>query len=115
MIGGVLACAPVSWMVEIPVKLPWTKASVPWRIGMSSLTSIRTRTLLGSSGHSSISFTSPAGTPENETGDPFASPSTLCGKKMSYCRFDPSLICASQTMNRPSAASNASVTAPTQM
>ena len=48
---------------DTPVKLPCTVAVVPTVIGTFSSTLTRTRTKLGSCGHSSILVTCPAGTP----------------------------------------------------
>ena len=58
-------------------------AVVPWMIGVSASTEIRTRTNCGDLGSSAICSILPVVTPLKVTVEPFASPSTELLKKMS--------------------------------
>ena len=81
---------------------------------MLFLTLMRTWTNCGSFSHNFIMSTLPTGTPEKVTWLPSASPSTACGKKMSYFLRSEAPKPAIQTMNAASAANSTSVMAPTQ-
>jgi hypothetical protein len=112
-ISGRPACAPSSWTVDGPVKLPWIAAVVPSRIGVLSSTDTRTRTNSGDLASSLMSLTWPIGTPEKLTADPLASPSTDCLNRISYSRLPSAPKREIHTMNKASTASRINTTPPT--